>query len=85
MAKIFHHNSKPMLKFTTVHGTEIITDLETGLKLFAQDFEERKKLWKLEQMLGKKPKQEQEDFGSLLEEYLPADFEEIKKQKGGDL
>lgn len=42
MAKIFHHNSKPILEFQTIYGTQIIADLEIGLKMMEEDVQLRK-------------------------------------------
>ena len=81
MAKIYHQSRKPILKFKTHHGTEIIADLDTGLKMLKEDFEERKRLLELEHMLNKEPKFTDEDFESLLEQYLPETREETIKMK----
>ena len=70
MAQIKHHNHKPILRFKTLHGTEIIADLDIGLKMMEEDFNQRK-----EEMM----------FKQMLEDYIPSSKEEIKKLKGGNL
>ena len=42
MAKIYHHNSKPILEFQTIYGTQIIADLEVGLKMMKEDVQLRR-------------------------------------------
>ncbi len=66
MAKIYHQSHKPILKFTTHHGTEIIADLSAGLKMMEEDFNQRK-----EELM----------FKQMLEGYMPKTKEEAMKMK----
>ena len=66
MAQIKHHNRKPILKFKTAYGTEIIADLSAGLKMMEEDFNQRK-----EELM----------FKQMLEGYMPKTKEEAMRMK----